>query len=193
MVATQAPSREDILFKQSQLAERRKKNSPEPQLHIVYNKKKDKKQSQNKNTGGFFGSSLVQANGALKNLDADAILNAKSRFASEADAEAYAESRKRVTELEQEEARKEQKKQKKSTATIQLEWVCRTCNNKRSQYEPKQCIRARHQVTRKRILNKTEVSKSEKRTKLTAKSAQEGGLVLGSGIEWTQIKSSRFS
>ena len=199
-------SPEEILFKQQQLAQQRqlhsKDNCKQP-AKITYSKKKAAVTKSNQ-TSGFFGSSLLQTNEVVTNMDHERVLNATSRFATEADAEAYAASRRRVTELEQEEAKKEAIAKKKSgqsgkggdgkTKKVVLkEWTCRTCNNRRSKTEPKACIRARHSVSCKRILNKETETKEDKRLKMSRTSARDGGLVLGAGIEWDRTNFSRFS
>ena len=198
-------SPEEILFKQQQLAQQRQllsQDSSKQPAKISFSKKKAAT-AKPKETSGFFGSSLLQTNEVVTNIDHERVLNAKSRFATEADAEAYAASRRRVTELEQEEAKKEAMAKKENgqskdgdgqTKKVVLkEWTCRTCNNRRSKTEPKGCIRARHAVSCKRILNKETETKEDKRLKMSRTSARDGGLVLGAGIEWDRANFSRFS
>jgi hypothetical protein len=200
LVARPQQSKVDLLAKQSEVAKQMRDSTSSPGINKIFNShnhnsKKGGATQQSKSVAadstGFFGSSLVRGNFAIQKheLNQEAVIHAKSRFASEADAEAYAESRHRLTELEQEEARKSKSNQKNEQPqkVVDREWICRTCH-KKSNKEPKICIRSKHEVVVKRILNKAEETLADKRTKLTSKSAQDGGLVLGSGIEWHQFK-----
>jgi hypothetical protein len=128
--------------------------------------------------------------GKVASVDLERVLNAKSLFADEADAEAYAKSRRIVTDLER---REEQKKlietnKKKGSGTslkessIQKEWVCATCK-RTTKTRPSICIRSNHNVSLKRDV-KTSATVTEKRLELDEKSVQDGGLTLGAGLEW---------
>eukprot|EP00797_Seminavis_robusta_P014290 Sro216_g089420.1 minichromosome maintenance complex component 10 (235) ;mRNA; r:53571-54275 len=196
--AAEQQSASDILSRQTELAKQLRGAQNGKDVKATNLNKKKKSAQDSADASGFFGSSLVQNNATLQNMDRAAVMNTKSRFASEADAEAYAESRRRVTELEQEEARKDKTKGKAQQQlladqkkVVDKEWICKTCSNKRFKKEPKVCLRARHDVVLKRILNKKDETVAEKRSKLTSRSVQDGGLTLGSGIEWTRF--SRFS
>ena len=128
--------------------------------------------------------------GKLRDIDVEKVLNAKSEFAEEADAEAYAKSRRLVADLERREEQKnliEANKKKASgvstkDSAIQKEWICATCN-KSTKIMPKLCIRAKHKVTYKRDV-KASATATEKRLQLDEKDVQDGGLKLGAGLEW---------
>jgi len=203
---TDRPSPEDILFKQQQLAQQLAQTSSTRSNNTKAIFSKKEKTVAKSSSSSFFGSALLQTNTVVQNMNRENVLNAKSRFANEADAEAYAASRKRVTELEQEEAKKEALAQKKENGkqgdptkkkkVVEKEWICKTCNNRSFKVEPKACKRARHSITMKRLLNTAIETQTEKRLKLTKASAQDGGLVLGSGLDWTRANyfgSVRFS
>ena len=131
---------------------------------------------------------------ALGDIDEDAVLKAKSKFAKEADAEHYARSRRIVTELEQQEALREKKENKKENAKknrMNKEWVCRTCGGVKFKSKPNNCVRAGHNVKLVRQINST-LSKTEERTKLHDRNIDDGGLRLGAGLEWSRPYS-RFS
>jgi len=124
--------------------------------------------------------------GQFSSMDTEQLLNAKSRFTDEADAEAYAKSRRVVTDLERREEQKmHSKKKHKATkeSAIQKEWVCATCNNKTTKTIPKLCLRAKHKVNFTRTVKKSDTVQ-ERRLKLDEKSAEDGGLKLGAGVEW---------
>lgn len=117
--------------------------------------------------------------------DVDAVLNAKSKFASEAAAEDYVKRRRRLVELEgceTKEMKRQSAKQDKENQMIQTVWICHTCPNKpRFNKKPMQCIRECHRVKKERHI-KESTSKLDERTKLHEK----GGLTLGSGLEWSK-------
>ena len=119
----------------------------------------------------------------------------------EADAEEYARSRRAVTELEKQERQKEARKNKENSASnnknnrngggaIQREWFCQDCKKCFSN-NPLRCVRARHRVKVERKLIKAK-TQEEKRSALSNAKTEDGGLKLGSGIEWDQ-RWSRFS
>jgi minichromosome maintenance protein 10 len=128
--------------------------------------------------------------GAMNDADKEMIANQKSRFSHEADAEEYAKSRRIVSELENEESKKEFKASKTNKAlgtgtagSIKTEWFCQTCKQSFSK-KPLGCYKAKHPVKMDR---KIQAAKSigEKRVTLSNKSADDGGLKLGSGLEWS--------
>lgn len=132
--------------------------------------------------------------GSFKSVDTEQVLAAKSRFADEADAEAYAKSRSRVADLERREEQNMQSEKKKqkaaSDSVIQKEWVCTTCGKKSKQRERLGlCTRAGHKVEFKRSLKMTDTVQ-ERRLKLDQTSVEDGGLKLGAGLEWD--RRSRF-
>jgi hypothetical protein len=129
-------------------------------------------------------------------LDRDAILNAKSRFASEATAEEYARARSvvqqlevRETEMDQRKARMEKKKAGVSaskSASIITSWECRSCRTKTT-LEPKMCIRAGHVVRHQRELKEKKSTSGSRKDRMErhGKEDTDGGLTLGSGLEWS--------
>ncbi len=130
---------------------------------------------------------------AGQSFDRDAILNAKSRFASAVDAQEYARARAVVQELECREATKDgnsnnpkKKKEKKTVAISTTGWACRTCQ-KATPFKPMSCIRARHDVRQKRELKEGAKSLGSRKDRLDrhGRDQDQGGLTLGSGIEWS--------
>ena len=122
-------------------------------------------------------------------VDTDSILAIKSRFAKEADAEAYAKSRLVVSDLERREIFKEQNEAKRKKAgisgtKIEKEWICVTCNKRRSQMKPNICIRQNHKVRLERLV-KSVLSEADKRSKLNETDVDDGGLTLGQGLDWS--------
>jgi hypothetical protein len=135
--------------------------------------------------------------GSLDQADIERIASKKSRFSKEADAEDYARSRRVVSELEKEESKKEYQASKTNklpgngeTGSIKTEWFCPTC--RQTFYKkPVVCYTSKHPVKMDR---KIQVAKSigDKRTALSDKSAEDGGLKLGSGLEWSRWNMNRF-
>jgi minichromosome maintenance protein 10 len=130
--------------------------------------------------------------GSMNDADKERIANKKSRFSMEADAEEYAKSRRIVSELENEESKKEFKASKSNklqgngtgtAGSIRTEWFCQTCKQTFSK-KPLGCYKAKHPV---KIDRKIQAAKSigEKRLALSGKHADDGGLKLGSGLEWS--------
>lgn len=121
--------------------------------------------------------------------DINEALKAKSQFASEADAEEYAKNRKRVVELEQLEFKQNKRSRitvEKENQKIQKEWVCYTCLNRPTfSHHPKQCINSGHRVAIKRDI-KASATKEDERSKMNEKASDQGGLTLGSGLEWSK-------
>ena len=124
-------------------------------------------------------------------LDRDAILNAKSRFASSATAEEYARARSVVQQLEIQECetnkRKERKEKNSAKASIVTTgWVCKTCKSKTA-FEPTRCVRSHHDVKQIRELKEKKVSMGtcKDRMERHGKEDTDGGLTLGSGLEWS--------
>ena len=142
------------------------------------------------------GKSVVSGNAFLDSIQVDNvedILNAKSRFAMEADAEEYVKNRRRVVELESMESKQATRKRlapEKENQKIQREWVCFSCPNRpRFSCPPKPCINSGHRVTIKRVIKET-MTKEDERSKQNEMAAKEGGLMLGQGLEWS---TNRFS
>jgi minichromosome maintenance protein 10 len=124
------------------------------------------------------------------------VLDAKSKFSDEAKAESFAKSRQAITELEKKETCHEKRQSRKNnqrtdmnpsgSAIIILEYKCLTCK-KVTKQRPSHCITMRHQVKFVRDIKKHERA-SEKRLNLKSRSPEDGGMVLGSGLEWTGWK-----
>ncbi|KAL7517413.1 hypothetical protein ACHAWX_002340 [Stephanocyclus meneghinianus] len=134
---------------------------------------------------------------STQSLDRDAILNAKSRFASAATAEEYARARSVVQQLEAQEREIDKRKERaeknktgpstfKSASIVTTGWVCKTCKRK-SSTEPRRCVHAGHDVRQRRELKerKAEIGSRNYRMERHAKEDTDGGLTLGSGLEWS--------
>ena len=128
--------------------------------------------------------------GKFSSVDTQDMVNAKSRFEDEANAEEYAKSRRVVSELERQEElkMKASKQQADKESAIQKEWVCATCK-KTTKFFPKICKRANHKISQKRSIKRADTAQ-ERRLKLDEQSAEDGGLKLGAGLEWDR---KRFS
>ena len=128
-------------------------------------------------------------------FDRDTILSAKSRFSSAANAEQYARARSVVTQLEAREDGKNQQsktskqnggKAKATASIVTTGWACRTCK-KKTPYKPISCIHAKHDVRQVRELKEgaKPLGTRKERLQRHEKDAEEGGLTLGSGLEWS--------
>ena len=143
--------------------------------------------------GGSTQGQMDDIFAGLEDLDrADAIV-AKSAYQSEADAEQYARSRQAVNDLERKEtqknARDERKKKQmkgRDEKAIQVQWICTTCGRE-SASQLVLCQTKNHKVKRKRTI-KEATTKEESRDKLNKKRAEDGGLQLGSGLEWSGFR-----
>jgi minichromosome maintenance protein 10 len=127
--------------------------------------------------------------GKFSSVDTEQMLSAKSRFADEADAEAYAKSRRVVSDLERRETVKDQKDAKIKKASggdtkIEKEWICTTCNGRRSRVKPNICFRQNHKVRLERAVKST-TNEADKRSQLNKADVEEGGLMLGAGLDWS--------
>lgn len=150
----------------------------------------DQKYQQDLFSGSFHATS--------DSMDYDAILSKTSRFANEVNAEEYVRRRRIVVELEMEEEKKtieniapnsKQSSTKNQIATkvdsiIKKEYYCKTCS-KMSKQEPTICIGLQHDIVTKRIINETKKGIGEQRQALTEANVENGGLILGSGLEWS--------
>jgi minichromosome maintenance protein 10 len=132
-------------------------------------------------------SGLDSIIGTFKESEKNKVMSTKSRFSSEADAERYLESRKAVTELENREGRADLQSKTKEAKSLQkaivTQWVCDTCHIRTTKM-PNICMRAGHRLRRERELTKTSTL-TETRLGKQKKSTQDGGLTLGSGVEWS--------
>jgi hypothetical protein len=151
------------------------------------------------------GASTAKSSSALKDslysnlgeLDMDKIVAAESRFSKEADAEAYAKSRQTMLDLERQEQTKNKsgirKKEKSATrkdSAIEKRWFCKTCN-KTTTTEPAMCMRRNHQVKLERTVKQASTTE-EKRLEMGTKTAEDGGLVLGTGLEWDRRRNNPY-
>jgi hypothetical protein len=143
-----------------------------------------------------FSTSSISTDEQLVSNDPEAIMNAKSRFASAVNAEEYARARSVVQALESKEGANEsrstsRKKDAKAPplggSIVTTGWACHTCN-KTTSFKPVSCIHARHDVRQRREL-KGGTSKSlgsqKNRLDMHGKEGENDGLTLGSGLEWS--------
>jgi hypothetical protein len=180
---------DQILSQQSELAKRLKEGKPS--LSALQAQKTKVKNPYQKATTTTTTTKTLEESlfGPMLQVDTNKVLQAKSRFAHEADAEEYAKSRQAVLALEELETKQEFTQKKKGGVDKQKkcvkEWTCEACGS-RSFTKPNHCVRAGHTVKLRRSIQK-EVTKEESRTKLNAKSVEDGGLSLGSGLEWSRF------
>ena len=147
------------------------------------------------------------------NLDLKQIYHAKSKYEKEANAELFAKNRNMLTELEKRELSHDKRQLKKkinnnnsdngvngsgvvggrssssnpnNNNNIVLKWTCTTCKRTNS-IRPNVCIRQNHIVKRKREIKMKE-SVVEQRLGVRMKDVGDGGLVIGSGLEWSGWK-----
>jgi Primase zinc finger len=146
-----------------------------------------KTRKQEQNEGLASSSSLGELFGPMDDTFRNQILSTESRFANEAHAEEYARSRRVVSELEEEETKLAKKGVHKEARPIVKEWYCAECN-KSFQHKPAVCIRQEHRVKLERTIRDVQ-SIEEQRVAMTEKKVVDGGLVLGSGLEWSQRRS----
>mmetsp|Transcript_24826 Transcript_24826/g.51953 ORF Transcript_24826/g.51953 Transcript_24826/m.51953 type:complete len:832 (-) Transcript_24826:141-2636(-) len=144
-----------------------------------------------------FGSTAGGDCSSSQPFDREAIFNAKSKFASEANAQEYARARAVVQELEAKESKKEgnggsskkkndESKAANAPAIVTSGWTCRTCR-KTTPFKPVSCIRSRHDVRQRRELKGGVGSLGSRKERLDrhGRDSMEGGLTLGSGVEWS--------
>lgn len=139
----------------------------------------------------FSGS--ITSTGEQHSDDPETVLNAKSRFASAADAEEYARARSVVQALEAKEGAKEGTNSRKKDAKpplvgsiVTTRWACRSCN-KTTPFKPVSCIHARHDVRQCREIKGGSATLGSQKNRLDMHGKEEthGGLTLGSGLEWS--------
>jgi hypothetical protein len=183
------PNAPNILAQQERLAAQLKECNTIKAADATRNRakgtQKDKTSLKETLKENLFGS-------AFDTIPKEEIISAKSQFASEADAEAYALSRKVVSELEEKEFQAINKKasqQQENSNKIEKEWLCVTCKKSFSM-KPMACLRMNHPLQVQRKIRETK-TRAEERLLLTEKKAEDGGLVLGSGLEWSRFP--RFS
>lgn len=128
----------------------------------------------------------------LNDAERERLRHVKSVFSTEADAEMFVTSRRVITELEKAEERKTKSKNKKTASqenkSIHTTWQCHTCQQT-TPYRPVRCYTSHHDVRVVRDLREN-TSREKKRTELSNRKTADGGLKLGSGLEWSW---SRFS
>ena len=151
------------------------------------------------------GKNLHSLFGSLTRSDLDRAAQTTSRFASEVQAEEYAVHRRALVELENEEQRKAGSKNSakkgndaSTNCGIQIEWHCRDCGKVYRKAPPVSCRRQSHALVRKRIVAAPIESVDQQRQMLNERSNLCGNndgslLTLGSGLEWSQWRGSRFS
>ena len=140
-------------------------------------------------------SSFLEAmgGGPIDDSELEIVRDAKSRFFDEINAEQYAKSREKVSELERmeashEERSKNKKKKNNESNKPQLSkcWVCVTCGQT-YKFRPKSCIISNHEVSMRREIIKAKTT-TERRLNVHDKNIGDGGLKLGSGIEWDNFR-----
>jgi minichromosome maintenance protein 10 len=83
---------------------------------------------------------------------------------------------------------KKEKKNPNGNGCIETIWKCQTCHQVFS-YRPMNCIKSKHLVGISRNLKKgPALTKNEERLNITRKSVEDGGLVLGAGLNWSGLK-----
>lgn len=112
----------------------------------------------------------------------EAVRNARSSFACEANADEYARGCLALDELETLEAKKRVREPPTEKRLVQI-WHCRNCQ-KEFRTAPQHCYRRHHTVRVERILRQDETL-SDKRQKRTDADQADGGLVLGQGLDWS--------
>ena len=133
-------------------------------------------------------------------LDGDKILNARSRFDGAATAHNYAKARAAVQELEAKESRQDDREDRKKAnerrkagkassgdgSIVTTGWTCRTCQRKTT-FKPASCVAARHDVRQQRGLRNDGKAPGTRKERLDRhdRDSSDGGLKLGSGIEWS--------
>ena len=162
-------------------------NATPAQSHVLQGKAKSMKETLKDDLFGAQFDSKEREN----------IINAKSQFTSEVEAEEYARSRRVVCELEEQEFKVMSKANTNnqdgtiSTPVIQKEWYCVVCK-KHFNSEPIRCLRLHHRIQVERNI-RTAKSKGEERLAMTEAKAGDGGLVLGTGLDWSRFPSNRYS
>ena len=146
--------------------------------------------------GGATEGQLSDIFAGLKDLDCAEAMSRTSKFKSQADAEQYARSRQIVNELERKERSKNSREKQKSAQKggtgveekigIMTVYICHTCQRKSSS-PLLSCVRRGHKIKRRRDIKKATTCE-ESRDRINEKSAEEGGLQLGSGLEWSGYK-----
>jgi len=157
--------------------------------------------------GGVADDDDVDGEPAERSSSLERIASARSRFASAVDAREYARARGAVQALEAREESSTGDKQKKNNANekrkdglpvvttsaiVTSGWSCRSCK-KTTPFKPASCMRAGHDVRQRRELkeegrrsaNGSSLGSRKDRLDRHGRDDVEGGLTLGSGLEWS--------
>lgn len=124
--------------------------------------------------------------GSLGSIKYDEVLAASSCFATEIDAETYARARQVMIELEKEEEKKKgnNKVNHKEENLIKKQWRCLVCKRTFSM-RPDRCFAALHIVQIQREIYE-QTTTAEARMSISEKSVEDGGILLGQGLEWSR-------
>lgn len=160
---------------------------------VIYKPKTRENMSQRRAVGPQ--NNFAAAFGGGEPLDSDKILNAKSRFDGAVMAHNYAKARAAVQELEASESKQDEREVRKKAnekrksgdgSIVTTGWTCRTCQ-KKTTFKPASCIAARHDVRQQRELKNDKRAPGTRKERLDRhdRDSADGGLKLGSGIEWS--------
>jgi len=179
----------------------KKKNNNDATLYISakYKGLNSVKSAKNIRSSSISGdnNTFLAVMGTIDDGDKEKIRNARSQFADEVDADEYANRRRKLLELEKLEALSQGKNNKNNNSQLKQNnkrltksWSCQTCGQSYV-YNPKRCIAQNHQLKTIFDIEKS-ATKHEQRIKLHGKSAEDGGLHIGSGLDWSTL-SGRFN
>eukprot|EP00985_Skeletonema_marinoi_P005592 scaffold2430_cov163-Skeletonema_marinoi.AAC.4 len=202
--ANRKPATSDILDRQrslAQLLQQKKEGVVNSKTEDLLSRLSSRRAQPSSSTGQSSRNNFASSFGESNALDRDSLLCAQSRFASAANAQEYARARGAIQELEAKEFEMDQRKQRtgtnkngtkgsdapsKATNIVTAGWICRSCK-KKTPFKPVGCIRAKHDVHQQRELKNrvASVGSTNERLQRHGKDSDEGGLTLGSGIEWS--------
>lgn len=206
--ANKKPAASDILEKQktlAQLLQQKKQGVVNSKTEDLLSRLSSRRVQPSSLTGQSSRNNFASTFGDFDNdSNRDSLLCAQSRFASAANAQEYARARGRVQELEMKEFEMDKRKQRTGTAKnggkpsdaaseatnnagiVTAGWICRSCK-KKTPFKPVGCIRARHDVQQQRELKNriSSVGSTKERLERHGKDSDEGGMTLGSGVEWS--------
>lgn len=208
LLEDQEKAKERVLNKQRLLVERlqeSKKISTVPQTtrnatliqkNVVHNSRNQKALVSKKANSSLSKTDALFDSFEMSNDQMQKTLAASSKFAIEANAELFAENRKKLVDLQRKESSQTSKtklnKNKDDNGkekAIQTEYVCMTCKKKYAK-KPMYCIKARHAIKLKRFITKQNTTVREERLKKHDNSGAEGGMILAAGLEWSGWKGS---
>ena len=182
-----------MLEKQRKLAELRSAQSQErSNTHSIPNSVQQKNTSSKSSTNLF--DNFLGSSSQMSDIERTEILQSKSKYEFEANAEAFAKNRNMLTQLEKREMTHDKRNEKKNKGgnretinnNIVMQWVCKTCKRSTG-IRPNVCLRQNHVVKRRREIKKNETA-VKKRLGVRTKSIEDGGLMIGSGLEWSDWK-----